>query len=200
MTAAIARLMACSCNSIEVRGTALALVSDRLLRNALRNCSSGATRWGSRMKVDGNRQDLRVAGARSGAFPRVLAMALPIFVFGTDLLGRHQGEVGRHAREYGATVGLPRGPQGGSYAIPVCDAQLLPRPLEAIKGEIDFFLEYASAHPELVFNVTRIGCGEGEHPAHSIAPMFQNATTNCVLPLEFLSLIRYPDRRAMSSR
>lgn len=44
------------------------------------------------------------------------------------------------------------------------------------------FLDYARAHPELTFAVTRIGCGLAGYAERQIAPMFAKASTNCTLP------------------
>ena len=44
------------------------------------------------------------------------------------------------------------------------------------------FLRYAKAHPDLRFEVTRIGCGLAGYTDVQIAPMFTDAPANCDLP------------------
>ena len=41
------------------------------------------------------------------------------------------------------------------------------------------FMQYAKDHPELKFQVTRIGCGLAGLKDSDIAPMFQDAPPNC---------------------
>jgi hypothetical protein len=125
--------------------------------------------------------------SRSGTCGLMPMLACPIFVFGIDVLGRHRGPIGQAAREYGALIGKPRGLQGESYAIPVRDARNFPRPLERVGLEIRAFLLYAAGHPHQVFNVTMVGCDEGEHDPGVIAPTFLKAPANCLLPQQFLA-------------
>jgi hypothetical protein len=44
------------------------------------------------------------------------------------------------------------------------------------------FLGYARAHPELEFQVTKIGGGLAGYREHEISPMFKDAPMNCHLP------------------
>ena len=44
------------------------------------------------------------------------------------------------------------------------------------------FLAYARAHPELTFEVTRVGCGLAGYTDADIAPLFKGAPSNCTLP------------------
>lgn len=114
-----------------------------------------------------------------------------IFVFGSNLAGRHGAGAAKEARlKYGAIYGQAMGRQGNSYAIPTKDEHLRPLPLEDIHDYVDTFRNYAIAHPELRFNVTRIGCGLAGYSDVEIAPMFRHAPTNCRLPEEWQRLLR----------
>lgn len=105
-----------------------------------------------------------------------------IFVFGSNLAGRHgKGAALDAVRLYGAIYGMPVGRQGQSYAIPTKDKQLNPLPIHKIKGYVDSFLEYARQHPELVFSVTRIGCGLAGYKNEDIAPLFKDRLRNVIL-------------------
>lgn len=103
-----------------------------------------------------------------------------IFVFGSNTAGRHGAGAARTAYEkHGARWNKGYGHYGNSFAIPTKDANLQTMPLEDIKPFVDGFLAYAKAHPELTFQVTRIGCGLAGYGNRDIAPMFEDAPKNC---------------------
>lgn len=106
-----------------------------------------------------------------------------IFVFGSNLAGRHGAGAALDARIYhGAIYGQGIGPQGRAYAIPTKDENLNPLSLDRVRGYVKEFLAYAHAHPELEFYVTRVGCGYANNSPEDIAPMFEGAPANCQLP------------------
>jgi len=106
-----------------------------------------------------------------------------IFVFGSNLAGRHDGGAARIAREdFGAIYGQGVGLQGQSYAIPTMQGGI-----ETIKPYVDEFIEFALSHRELKFLVTKIGCGIAGFSVSEIAPLFRKCTEieNVCLPAEF---------------
>lgn len=106
-----------------------------------------------------------------------------IFVFGSNTAGRHGKGAALDARlRHGAVYGQGRGRQGNSYAIPTKDEHLNPLSLLQIAAEVGIFLRYAYDHPNLTFNVTRIGCGLAGYSDDDIAPLFAAAPPNCRLP------------------
>ncbi|MBS3912738.1 MAG: hypothetical protein KGZ70_13105 [Hydrogenophaga sp.] len=106
-----------------------------------------------------------------------------IFVFGSNLAGRHGKGAALHARQtYGAKYGVGVGPTGRAYAIPTKDEQIRTLPLECIAPYVTDFLAYARDNPHLEFAVTRIGCGLAGYMDVQIAPMFKAAPENCHLP------------------
>lgn len=114
-----------------------------------------------------------------------------IFVFGSNLAGRHGKGAAKaalifHGAIYGQGIGL----QGQSYAIPTKDSKLIPLPLNTIYRYILDFLEFARQHPEMKFNVTRIGCGLAGYKDEQIAPMFQHSPANCILDRRWIETIR----------
>jgi hypothetical protein len=110
-----------------------------------------------------------------------------IFVFGSNLAGRHGKGAALYAREHhGAVYGQGVGLQGSSYAIPTKDAQIKTLPLDQIRRHVDDFKAFSSSRPDLVFQVTAIGCGLAGYTPADIAPMFRNAPGNCTLPEVFL--------------
>lgn len=103
-----------------------------------------------------------------------------IFVFGSNLKGRHAGGAAYAAyRKFGAVMGQGVGLQGKSYAIPTMQGGV-----ETIRPYVDEFIDFARSHPELTFLVTRIGCGIAGFTDDEIAPLFKNAhdAENIVLP------------------
>ena len=106
-----------------------------------------------------------------------------IFVFGSNLAGRHGLGAAQEARiHHGAVYGQGVGRQGESYAIPTKDAGLRPLRLAQIREHVRDFINYALDHPELEFQVTRIGCGLAGYTDEQIAPFFRDAPDNCELP------------------
>jgi hypothetical protein len=104
-----------------------------------------------------------------------------IFVFGSNLAGIHGAGAAKYARlNYGAQLGVGIGRTGDSYAIPTKDRQIKTRSLGNIKLHVEDFIRYAKLHPELVFKVTRIGCGLAGYKDEQIAPMFADAPLNCL--------------------
>lgn len=107
----------------------------------------------------------------------------PIFVFGSNLAGRHgKGAALDAIRKHGAIYGRGIGAQGHSYAIPTKDHQLVTLPLSYIAQHVKNFIEFAKTKPDRIFNVTRIGCGLAGYKDAQIAPMFKDAPINCNLP------------------
>jgi hypothetical protein len=110
----------------------------------------------------------------------------PIFVFGSNLAGRHGKGAALYARQHhGAVYGEGVGQQGNSYAIPTKDERLRTLPLDTIKYHADVFLYYARQNPNSSFKLTAIGCGLAGYKPSDIAWMFKDAPPNVELPPEF---------------
>ena len=106
-----------------------------------------------------------------------------IFVFGSNLAGRHGAGSALHAaKNFGAQYGIGEGRTGDAYAIPTKDAKLRVLPLDDIRRSVDTFIEYALDHDLLVFDIVKIGCGLAGYTEDQIAPMFALAPRNCNLP------------------
>ncbi len=107
-----------------------------------------------------------------------------VFVFGSNLQGAHAGGAARIAlNKFGAIWGQGVGLQGQSYAIPTMHGGI-----DVIKPYVDEFIEFAKNHPDLIFYVTKIGCGIAGFKISEIAPLFKNAIgiSNIILPKEFV--------------
>lgn len=99
-----------------------------------------------------------------------------VFVFGSNLAGIHGKGAALHARQYyGAKYGQGRGMTGSAYALPTKATPRETLPLTAIKEYIDEFIDFAKAHPEKRFAITRVGCGlAGYNWTFEIRPLFPN--------------------------
>lgn len=106
-----------------------------------------------------------------------------VFVFGSNLAGRHGKGAALEARNnYGAVYGIGRGRTGNSYALPTKDEKLDPLILGKIEENVTEFLDYARDHPNVVFKVTKVGCGLAGYKESDIKPFFSGAPLNCDLP------------------
>lgn len=113
-----------------------------------------------------------------------------IFVFGSNLAGRHGKGAALFARKnHGAILGQGRGLQGTSYAIPTKDYNLKTLPLNEISFYVHSFLLFAKDNSDMIFNVTAIGCGLAGYSPIDIAPMFKGCPENVRLPREFQQVI-----------
>ena len=122
-------------------------------------------------------------------------MSEPVFVFGSNLAGRHGKGAALFARQKrGAVYGVGCGPTGNAYAIPTKDQWLRTLPLSEISEFVKMFLRHARSHPEKKFQVTAIGCGLAGYKPAEIAPMFASAPANCLMPAEFVSALRAEPR------
>lgn len=113
-------------------------------------------------------------------------MTEPVFVFGSNLAGRHGKGAALWARQHrGARYGQGEGLQGRSYAIPTKDDRLRVLPLAAIDAAVQRFLEHARAHPDETFQLTPIGCGLAGYARADIEPLFAGAPGNVIPPAEW---------------
>ena len=113
-----------------------------------------------------------------------------IFVFGSNLAGRHGKGAALFAKLYrGAIYGQGFGLQGQSYAIPTKDANLRRLPIDIIAQYVRMFIEDARLNPELDFYVTPIGCGLAGNKPEIIAPLFKDVSENVELNQVFKELL-----------
>lgn len=116
-----------------------------------------------------------------------------VFVFGSNLQGRHGGGAAHMAYEhFGAVWGKGVGLFGQSYAIPTMQGGV-----ETIKPYVDEFIQFAIEHNELDFLVTEIGCGIAGFSPEEIAPLFVKVVVddikNIYLPESFYYEFDYYD-------
>ena len=111
-----------------------------------------------------------------------------VFVFGSNLSGRHGKGAAKTALGWGAKWGQASGIQGKTYGIPTKDASIKRTlTITEIKPFVDEFIVWAKYHTGNIFFVTEIGCGLAGYKPKDIAPLFKEATTvtNIYLPERF---------------
>ena len=111
-----------------------------------------------------------------------------VFVFGSNLSGRHGKGAAKTALGWGAKWGQAAGIQGRTYGIPTKDASIRRTlTIEEIKPFVDEFIEFAKANKKLTFLVTEIGCGLAGLKPKEVAPLFKEAVNvfNIHLPSRF---------------
>jgi len=111
-----------------------------------------------------------------------------VFVFGSNLSGRHGKGAAKTALGWGAKYGQASGIQGKTYGIPTKDASIRRTlSIEEIKPFVDDFIEWAKYHSGNTFYVTEIGCGLAGLKPKEVAPLFKEAVNvdNIHLPARF---------------
>jgi hypothetical protein len=111
-----------------------------------------------------------------------------IFVFGSNLSGRHGKGAAKTALGWGAKWGQAKGLQGRTYGIPTKDASIRRTlSINEIKPYVDEFIEFAKNNTNLIFLVTEIGTGLAGLKYKEVAPLFKGAKNveNIHLPEKF---------------
>lgn len=113
-----------------------------------------------------------------------------VFVFGSNVMGRHDGGAARLAEElYGAQRGVGEGPTGRCYALPTVGPGFVRLPLAEVAEAAARFLAHARLCPHTTFWLTPVGCGIAGFTPAEIAPLFRDAPLNVRVPEEFLSAL-----------
>ena len=119
-----------------------------------------------------------------------------VFVFGSNRAGRHgKGAALTALRKFGAKNGQGIGLMGKSYGIPTKGRKLDVLPLFAIEIQVNRFLLFAHKNRHLEFLVTPIGCGLAGYKPKQIAPFFEGASENVILPDCFDRIVPKPTEK-----
>jgi hypothetical protein len=103
-----------------------------------------------------------------------------IFVAGTNLDGIHGAGSAKYAHKHeGLRIGVGRGLDGNSYALPTVGHGFARFTLVLVAIEIGRFIEVARQFPHQQFKVTRVGCNLAGFTDDQIAPLFADAPGNC---------------------
>lgn len=126
-----------------------------------------------------------------------------IFVFGSNLAGRHGKGAAKTARKWGAEYGKCKGLQGRTYAIPTKDENLKTLNITKIDEYVKQFIMFAESRKDLIFLVTEIGCGLAGYSVEQIAQMFVKSLRlqNVALPSRFIEALekRYKQNNLRST-
>lgn len=95
-----------------------------------------------------------------------------IFVFGSNLAGRHGKGAALQAMKWGAKRGQGHGPMGRTYAIPTKDVNLGQLPRYRISIYVDAFFTWAKLNKHQKFLVTAIGTGLAKFSYEDMARLF----------------------------
>lgn len=94
--------------------------------------------------------------------------------------GIHGAGAAKHARLYhGAVYGVGEGITGSSYALPTKDHAIQTLSIGEVQQYVENFITFARQNPNLLFQVTRVGCGLAGFDDEEIAPFFAEAPSNC---------------------
>ncbi len=112
-----------------------------------------------------------------------------IFVFGSNLAGRHGKGAALHAKKvWGAAPGVGEGLTGRAYALPTKDRKIQTRPLSEIDKAIERFIACAHENQDKLFLLTPVGCGLAGYKARDVGAMVRskNPPKNVVLSTSWL--------------
>ncbi|AKQ75834.1 hypothetical protein FDH82_gp44 [Roseobacter phage RDJL Phi 2] len=91
-------------------------------------------------------------------------MSGPVFVFGSNLAGKHGRGAALFAKQFkGAQQGVGVGRTGNAYALPTKDEKLRVLPWSRVEQELRTFRQYAKDHSDEWFELTPVGTGLAGH-------------------------------------
>jgi hypothetical protein len=106
-----------------------------------------------------------------------------IFVFGSNLAGRHGAGAARYALDhFGAQYGQGEGLQGHSYALPTLGSELEQLSAAGLAYYALRFYHTAADNPSLTFLLTKVGCGLAGYPESAMKWFFRFTPPNVVKP------------------
>lgn len=134
-----------------------------------------------------------------------------VFVFGSNSAGNHYGGAANLAfHRFGAVWGVGEGLRGNSYALPTLNAKMKPISVQALSVHFKFLFREIDANPQMIFLLTKVGCGIAGFSIKSVANAFWSAVktfyegrwTDCVgslpenlvIPEEFYDYMPKPYR------
>lgn len=114
-----------------------------------------------------------------------------VFVFGSNLAGRHGAGAAKRAMQWGAKYGRGWGLFGQTYALPTLDEHLDKLPLLRIEEGVIALKICAEIRPGTTFLVTEVGCGLAGFTVEEIAPLFARCkdVENIHLPARFWEVL-----------
>lgn len=115
-----------------------------------------------------------------------------VFVFGSNRSGRHgRGAAHLALRKFGARPGQGVGLMGQSYGIATKGRRMEVLSLAEIAVQVNRFIQFAAAHPEMEFLVTKLGTGLAGYSVREVREACFAGLVfppNVALPAEFQSV------------
>ena len=106
-----------------------------------------------------------------------------IFVFGSNIAGRHGKGAARQAmNKFGAKYGIGEGRTGQCYAVPTLGRWFEPRKDEQLKDSIRRFRACAKRYNKLTFLLTKVGCGLAGYTEDYMKSLFVSMPANVRMP------------------
>ena len=132
-----------------------------------------------------------------------------VFVFGSNANGDHIGGAANLAfQRFGAVWGVGEGLRGNSYALPTLDRNMRRVSLRSLAWSFKNLFREVDANPDLIFLLTKVGCGIAGYAPADVAKTFWGAVTefyegrwstrvgclpeNLVIPEQFYNYIPRP--------
>lgn len=110
-----------------------------------------------------------------------------VFVFGSNLAGKHIAGAARQAREqFGAVDGTAKGVTGQCYTFPTLGTRLEPLRTRRLLDARDTLYRTCKSNPDKRFLLTKIGCGIAGYPEPFMKTLFTNPPDNLILPDDWI--------------
>ena len=106
-----------------------------------------------------------------------------IFVFGSNLAGRHGAGAAKQARlSFGAEYGVGEGMTGQCYAFPTLDKDLNKLPIDMLTESRNALYITCYQNPFKTFLLTKVGCGIAGYSEQYMRSLFKEPPLNLILP------------------
>ena len=116
-----------------------------------------------------------------------------IFVFGSNLAGRHGAGAAKQAHDdFGAEYGVGEGLTGRCYAFPTLDQRLKKLSWWLLAESRDLLYRCCETYPDKRFLLTKVGCGLAGYPEAMMRGLFTDPPANLILPEDWRKIEDQP--------
>ena len=116
-----------------------------------------------------------------------------IFVFGSNLAGRHGAGAAKQAHDdFGAEYGVGEGLTGQCYAFPTLGRQLQRLAPWMLYGARDRLYRCCEENPGNTFLLTKVGCGLAGYPEATMRGLFTDPPANLMMPEDWRKIEDQP--------
>lgn len=100
-----------------------------------------------------------------------------VIVIGSNQFGLHISGAALYAHQhFGLRWGVGEGLSGQAYALPTMEGPAL------LRVAVRRFTDYAELSHDLLFLLTKVGCGIAGYPEDAVSPLFADAPVNVLRP------------------